>query len=334
MRIALTKEIVEATQKAVKAAGTQKEFERKTHVPQSSISLIIGIKDNYDEKQITDSTYLKLEPHLKPFLPTGYSPFHDISEQEEHTPPVTRNTIRNTPELRECIKDAMLEQGIRGASELCKQIGYDTPGTLERLLSGKINWFPDMLSAVLDNLKINHDDAPMSPAERGLLQPEGIYYNDGTPKTRAVLVHYQPVISWANAASYIDCLISNDGAVMKKWNPDEVEETVPVPLDIRGVCSIFRISGQSMEPAINDGDIIYCEQVMDLHTIPDKRVVVVKFSDCNKFEDCIVCKRFRRIGDKILLTSDNPAGREFELEPQDIAWIGILRKLTKNGDSI
>ena len=251
-----------------------------------------------------------------------------------YTPPPIRNTIRNTPELRECIKDAMLEQGIRNAAELCRQIGYDAPNTLERLLSGKINWFPDMLSAVLDNLKICHDKAPMTPTERGLLQPEGIYYNDGTQKTRAVLVHYQPVISWANAASYIDCLMSNDGVMMKKWNPEDVEETVPVPLDIRGVCSIFRISGQSMEPAINDGDIIYCEQVMDLHSIPDKRVVVVRFSDCNKFEDCIVCKRFRRFGDKILLTSDNPSGREFELEPQDISWIGILRRLTKNGDTI
>ena len=50
--------------------------------------------------------------------------------------------------------------------------------------------------------------------------------------------------------------------------------------------------------------------------------------------DCIVCKRFRRIGDKILLSSDNPAGREFEPELQDIAWIGIVRRKTVNGDSL
>lgn len=333
----ITPEIKKALLKLIENEGSALELSRKTGISHSTFSKYVsgGIL------RINQANWNLVAPLLLPYLPEterdkvrSQLTVRQQINPERHTPPATRNTIRNTPELRECIKDAMLEQGIRGASELCKQVGYDTPGTLERLLSGKINWFPDMLSAVLDNLKINHDDAPMSPAERGLLQPEGIYYNDGTQKTRAVLVHYQPVISWANAASYIDSLMSNDGAVMKRWNPDEVDETVPVPLDIRGICSIFRISGQSMEPAINDGDIIYCEQVMDLHTIPDKRVVVVKFSDCNKFEDCIVCKRFRRIGDKILLTSDNPAGREFELEPQDITWIGILRKLTKNGDTI
>ena len=218
--------------------------------------------------------------------------------------------------------------GIAGlVAAVCALKGYEKFG-------GKINWFPDMLSAVLDNLKISHDDAPMTPTERGILQPEGFYFNDGTQKTRAVLVHYQPVISWANAATYVNSMLSKDGAVMEKWNPDEVEETVPVPLDIRGTCCIFRVAGQSMEPAINDGDILYCEQVLDLKTIPDKRVVVVLFADCSKFEDCIVCKRFRKIGEKILLASDNPIGREFEVEPKDISWIGILRKLTKNGDSI
>lgn len=338
----ITPEIKDALVRLADDMGSAIEISRKTGISHSTFS-------KYFSGQITrinQANWNLIAPLIFPYLPekereiaksqmTGQEiAFDKINPQKDHTPPSVMNTIRNTPELRECIKDAMLNQGIKNASELCRLVGYDCPHTLERLLSGKINWFPDMLSAVLDNLKISHDDAPMTPTERGILQPEGFYFNDGTQKTRAVLVHYQPVISWANAATYVNSMLSKDGAVMEKWNPDEVEETVPVPLDIRGTCCIFHVAGQSMEPAINDGDILYCEQVLDLKTIPDKRVVVVLFADCSKFEDCIVCKRFRKIGEKILLASDNPIGREFEVEPKDISWIGILRKLTKNGDSI
>lgn len=57
-------------------------------------------------------------------------------------PPTTPDTIRNTPELRECIKDAMLREGVASAADLNRLIGYDSVHTLERLLSGKLNWFP------------------------------------------------------------------------------------------------------------------------------------------------------------------------------------------------
>ena len=318
---------------AVNAPGyNQSRLGEKSGVSQRNISRYISGQTN----SISDRIWRDLFPFVKEYLPPEYQAAYEEGTQKRDkvAPPAVPNTIRNTPELRECIKDAMLEKGIRGAVELCKQIGYDTPKTLERLLSGKINWFPDMLSAVLDNLEISHDDAPITPTERELLHPQGIYFNDGSAMVRAVLVHYLPVISWANAASYIDCMMAHDGVAMRKWNPEEVEETVPVPLDIRGDCFVFRVSGQSMEPSINDGDILFCEEILDINQISDRRVVVVKFADCSKYSDCIVCKRFRRIGDKILLSSDNPAGREFEPELQDIAWIGIVRRKTVNGDSL
>ena len=87
-----------------------------------------------------------------------------ISDPGDPLPPFpsTPDTIRNTPELRECIKDAMLREGVRNASELNRRIGYDSVNSLERLLAGKLNWFPDVLSAVLDGLNIKHDDAALS----------------------------------------------------------------------------------------------------------------------------------------------------------------------------
>lgn len=231
--------------------------------------------------------------------------------------PSSPNTIRNTPELRECIKDAMLREGVRDASELNRRIGYDSSHSLERLLAGKLNWFPDVLSAVLDELKIKQDDAPISPLERSMLAPEGIY-NQG-----AILVRPVPVVDWANAADYIGSLIAGTSAIDRKWDPESIE-TIPAPTGCRKDTIALRVHGQSMEPKIQDGDKIYCEPVENLEELPNNKIVVVRFTDSAKEgAGCLFCKRFRRIGGEIFLTSDNPAGRNFnEVPPIDIAWLG------------
>lgn len=231
--------------------------------------------------------------------------------------PSSPDTIRNTPELRECIKDAMLREGVRDASELNRRIGYDSSHSLERLLAGKLNWFPDVLSAVLDELKIKQDDAPISPLERSMLAPEGIY-NQG-----AILVRPVPVVDWANAADYIGSLIAGTSAIDRKWDPESIE-TIPAPTGCRKDTIALRVHGQSMEPKIQDGDKIYCEPVENLEELPNNKIVVVRFTDSAKEgAGCLFCKRFRRIGGEIFLTSDNPAGRNFnEVPPIDIAWLG------------
>lgn len=231
--------------------------------------------------------------------------------------PSSPNTIRNTPELRECIKDAMLREGVRDASELNRRIGYDSSHSLERLLAGKLNWFPDVLSAVLDELKIKQDDAPISPLERSMLAPEGIY-NQG-----AILVRPVPVVDWANAADYIGSLIAGTSAIDRKWDPESIE-TIPAPTGCRKDTIALRVHGQSMEPKIQDGDKIYCEPVENLEELPNNKIVVVRFTDsAEEGAGCLFCKRFRRIGGEIFLTSDNPAGRNFnEVPPIDIAWLG------------
>ena len=237
--------------------------------------------------------------------------------------PSAPDTIRNTPELRECIKDAMLREGIRNASELNRRIGYDSVNSIERLLAGKLNWFPDVLSAVLDGLNIKHDDAPMSAAERGLLTPDG-FFNDG-----AVLVRPMPVVAWANAASYLTSLMDSDGCTSFKWDP-ETTETIPVPVGIRKNTLVFRVSGVSMEPTINDNDIILAEQRFSFDEISDKKVVVVKFIDGGKYPDSIVCKRLRKFEKQLTLTSDNPNGRDFEIAPRDVEWLGVVVQLLSN----
>ena len=234
--------------------------------------------------------------------------------------PSSPDTIRNTPELRECIKDAMLREGVRDASELNRRIGYDSVNSIERLLAGKLNWFPDVLSAVLDALNIKHDDAPMTPAERGLLAPDGIY------NTWGVLTRPIPVVDWANAATHIASLIGRDGApVMRKWDPENTDIAL-APVGVRKNTQAFRVHGVSMEPTIADGDILFCEEQYDLNSIPSGKIVIVRFSDDSEYGGTVVCKRLRRAGSILMLTSDNEkTGKDITVNsPGEIAWIGIV----------
>ena len=234
--------------------------------------------------------------------------------------PSTPDTIRNTPELRECIKDAMLREGVRNASELNRRIGYDSANSIERLLAGKLNWFPDVLSAVLDGLNLKHDDAPLSPAERGLLAPDGIY------NTWGVLTRPIPVVDWANAATHIASLIGRNGEpVMKKWDPENTDVAL-APVGVRRNTQAFRVHGVSMEPTISDGDILFCEEQYDLNSIPSGKIVIVRFSDDSEYAGTVVCKRLRRAGSILMLTSDNEkTGKDITVNsPGEIAWIGIV----------
>lgn len=319
----ITPEILEALQKAVSRFPNRNQFALKVGVPQHTlVRWLEGIS-----KSISDANYERLFPLIKPYLRDagqGYPlPWNFEIPAESNVPfgvsslPSSPNTIRNTPELRECIKDAMLREGVRDASELNRRIGYDSSHSLERLLAGKLNWFPDVLSAVLDELKIKQDDAPISPLERSMLAPEGIY-NQG-----AILVRPVPVVDWANAADYIGSLIAGTSAIDRKWDPESIE-TIPAPTGCRKDTIALRVHGQSMEPKIQDGDKIYCEPVENLEELPNNKIVVVRFTDsAEEGAGCLFCKRFRRIGGEIFLTSDNPAGRNFnEVPPIDIAWLG------------
>lgn len=311
----ITGEIINALKAVVDEMGSPAQVARKTGVSPSNLSRYL----NGEIQSISDGNWDKLKEYITPHLDN----IEVIPADSKKVPPKAPDTIRNTPELRECIKDAMLREGVRDASELNRAIGYDSVHSIERLLSGKLNWFPDVLSAVFEALKINHDDAPISPAERMMLLPDG-FFNNG-----AILVRPLPVVAWANAASHLAMLSSSDSCVPWKWDP-ETTETIPVPVGTRKNTQVFRVTGLSMEPTIHDDDIILAEQRFSFDEISDKKVVVVKFIDCGKYPDCIVCKRLRKFGKQLTLTSDNPAGLDFEIDPHDVEWLGVVVQFLSN----
>ena len=318
----ITYEILAALRDAVERAGGAGELARRCGVNPANLSRYLNGK----VRTITDDNWAKLSPCLR-----RGSPRLEVREESGGWAAPSASafaaarrgaTVSNTAALREFIKDAMLRRGIRDASELCRRIGYDSPATVARLLAGELNWFPEVLSALFDALELDPAAAPLAPGERELLAPRGIY-NDG-----AMLVRPVPVVDWANAASHLETVCGGE-TLMKRWDP-ETTETVPIPVGSRSDIQAFRVAGISMEPLIQDGDILFVEPVRDFDEIPDRRIVVAKFRDDRRNgEESVVCKRFRREGKTCLLTSDNPAGRVIPFVPADLAWIGIVvRKIT------
>lgn len=300
-----------------------REDRRKT---QAEVAAATGIKQAAISSYERDC-YLPNSVNLRALCDYFHVSVSDLDERfamldqvaASSQPPKTADTIRNTPELRECIKDAMMKEGIRDAAALNRRIGYDSVHSLERLLAGKINWFPDVLSAVFASLHIDPDTAPLSAAERMQLVPQSMF-DDG-----AMLVRPIPVVDWANAADYVSSLVSGTESVSFHWDP-ATTETIPAPMGMRRGTVALRVSGQSMEPRIQDGDKLFCEPVSQLSDISSNKIVVVRFSDTYApCPGCIVCKRLKRFGGTVCLTSDNDGCRSFDnVRQDDLTWIGVV----------
>jgi len=327
----INKEMLQALQRAVEEAGGAIELSRRSGVNAANISRYLNGKVH----AINDLNWSKLAPFLGVYHYQGFSPSPHIEVREYAVPylgrtsPITQfghncQTVRNTAELREFIKDAMLRNGVSDAAALCRCIGYHSPDSISRLLAGELSWFPDVLAAVFDALDLDPQNAPVSGAEREILPPRGIY-RDG-----AMLVRPIPLVDWANAASHLESISGDGVCVTRNWDP-AVTETVPAPVSGCRDLKAFRAAGLSMEPRIQDGDIIFVEPVRNISDIPNRKIVIAKFKDSGRFPESVVCKRFhlRENPSSILLTSDNPEGKIISCHPDDISWIGIVvRKIS------
>ena len=293
----ITDPILHALRQAVTESGDAKEFAARCGVSASNISRYLSGK----VKSITDECWEKLLPALK------------------LAPRSTAGTITNTPELREFIRQGMERMNITSVDQLRRAIGYTSSCSLQRIFDGELNRFPDVLSAVFDVLEIDPSHAPLSYEEQLLLSPRGLF-RDG-----AMLVRPVPVVEWANAASHLESLIS-DNVVMGKWDVENTP-TVPVPADSRKDTRAFRVHGISMEPRILDDDIVLVEPAESPEQIPDNKVVVVRFNENCPVSEQVVCKRLRKQpGGRYLLTSDTPEGQIIPFSCADISWIGVVVK--------
>lgn len=87
--------------------------------------------------------------------------------------------------------------------------------------------------------------------------------------------------------------------------------TVPVVDDGRRYAA-FRVEGDSMLPTLRDGWTVICDCAMECR---NGDLVVAKYNGT------ALIKRFRRIGDVCLFTSDNQAaGKDYEVHAKDVLW--------------
>ena len=297
-KMIITPEIRKYLSEAVAHAGGVCEFSKRCQVDAGNISRYL----NGRVASISDRNWERLKAHLLP---------------EEKTPR-REGVIRNTASLRQIILRAMEKIGISTAAELNRLTGYDSVHTLERLLSGELDyWFPDLLSCVIAKLELPAGELKLPEMEKQLLWSAD-FFNEG-----AMLVRPVPVVSWANAAGALELNESPDRNFEVKWDP-ETTETVPVPVGGRSRMLAFRVFGISMEPTINDGDVILVEPALP-GDIPDHKIAVIRTDDGE-----VYCKRLHQQSPLWLLTSDNPAGKILHLDRKKITWLGVVvRKISE-----
>lgn len=118
-----------------------------------------------------------------------------------------------------------------------------------------------------------------------------------------------PVVGMAAAAMYDPAL----SQICDLWEGSE--ETVPCVLEREGIFAI-RIQGDSMEPALHDGDVV----AVDPNELPktgDTAVVCLR-------EDGLVIKRWFWRHGVIRLESLNTEGRTFEWTKNEVFQKGII----------
>lgn len=86
----------------------------------------------------------------------------------------------------------------------------------------------------------------------------------------------------------------------------------------------FKVEGESMCPTLRDSMHAICDCDLPPSEIRNGNIVVAKF------DDKAVIKRYRRDGDNIVLTSDNPDGDVFCVHSSDIQW--MIRAIGVMGD--
>ena len=115
-----------------------------------------------------------------------------------------------------------------------------------------------------------------------------------------------PVIEW--------CELQNDPGVLgRNGGADEL---------------ILRAQGLQMAPQICDRDLIVVRHLENLKAVPENKIVVAVFKSFREHPGKAVCKRLRRLNGGYWFFSDEPHGRYFSAEHEEILWVGVvLRKI-------
>jgi len=89
------------------------------------------------------------------------------------------------------------------------------------------------------------------------------------------------------------------------------------------VCIGFRMSASTMAPTVQAEDIILCERIGSVGRLPEKCVVVVKFTGCPP-----ECKELRRFEELTTLQTPS-AGKGDILKENEIEWILRVRYMVR-----
>lgn len=198
-------------------------------------------------------------------------------------------SIPNTPELRTALLEAMADRSWSFA-QLARAAGYDHDKTLRRLLiEGSLDFFPNILAALVKALGLDPETLPVTDFVRADIL-------ERLPAIgHATLVRDAPVVAHAHAAALtvVDGLLETES-----WDD---APRLPVPTDGRDYL-IFTVEGDSMEPRLHDGELVYVDarDIPSARPVPHRPAVVL-------VDDELLIKLWRPVDGHVHLASANPS---------------------------
>lgn len=100
-----------------------------------------------------------------------------------------------------------------------------------------------------------------------------------------------------------------------------------------GTYFALRVDGDSMEPALHDGDRIVCTPMPRYEEIdPVKlngRVVVVQFAEESNYRGETTLARWRMMGDRVVLVKDNPRYAPLEYPDDGVTGLAVVVELRR-----
>lgn len=227
----------------------------------------------------------------------------------------TKTTMATATTVAERIRALMMQLGV-SQREFAERISLDT-SNLSKYLNGHIAISDALLNRIVVNLGVN---------KQWLLTGEGLPFAAGTRVVTATM--HGIAIAEADGAGRgtpvydIDVTAGSTPRAMMFAN-DRISGWIDMPSLMDPASKVVSVSGNSMAPVINDGDLIAVREVPNMDLILWGEIYVVLLDDYR------MVKYVRRHADRTMVTlhSENTAYDDIELPRRDIRELMLVQSI-------
>ncbi len=211
----------------------------------------------------------------------------------------------------------LIEEVNMNQSEFAQKIGLDA-SNLSKYMTGKLPIGENLINKMVANLGVSKEWLT-----HGIGSMFAPVIHDAHNHIRTVTLPSEAITQAHNGAKVYSLDVTAGNLARDRMFTEElVIGSIDVP-SINPDCSIVKVSGDSMKPIINNGDMIAIREIRNPNLIFWGQIYVVLL------EDYRMVKYVRKHAnpDKVILRSENSAYDDIEIEKRDICDLFIVENI-------